>query len=62
MVALCPVENGYVAGHYIEILWLRPEQLKNMLENSYLYEKFQNFLNFFLQIAIFKHIFESRRA
>ena len=45
MVALSATLSGYVAAQNVELTCLRAAQLKNMLENSYLFEKFKKKIN-----------------
>ena len=43
MVALTAMGNGRLADQNVVTCWMKQDQLKNMLENSYSSEKFKFF-------------------
>ena len=45
MVACYPPTYDWVTDQNVEVCWLTPGLLRNMLENRYLYEKIQKILN-----------------
>ena len=45
MVVLSAMRISYVAAQNVELTCLRAAQLKNMLENSYLFEKLKKKIN-----------------
>ena len=54
MVAMCAVDNGFVAGHQVEPCCLTPAQLKYMLKNTYQMENFPFFQQQIAQTLLFQ--------
>ena len=60
MVALSAIRSGWVTVKNVELIWMRWAHLKNMLKNSYLFEKIsKNFNQQVAQISLFQMRYSS---